>query len=118
MFQSRMSPFAITRSRKGKKDTPEFNDFKFCSEKETPSENLRKWFSVIDAATISRKRALLPVKKLRSSLLANSKLHRTFYGFIVFEVAWKDVRGINYLNKLQVLDSHLIYVCTLSSSGI
>ncbi|KAL4573371.1 hypothetical protein LXL04_020174 [Taraxacum kok-saghyz] len=47
------------------------------------------------------KRALLPIKKLRSSLLANSKLHRTLYGFIVFQVMWKDVRGINYLNELQ-----------------
>ncbi|KAI3499106.1 hypothetical protein L1887_34899 [Cichorium endivia] len=65
------------------------------------SENLTRWFLVIDAATLSKKRALLPVEKLRSSLIANSKLHRTLYGFIVFEVGWKDVRAINYLNELQ-----------------
>ncbi|XP_026392765.1 uncharacterized protein LOC113288040 isoform X2 [Papaver somniferum] len=29
------------------------------------------------------------------------ELRRTLYGFIVFEVAWNDVRGINYLNELQ-----------------
>ncbi|KAL7583756.1 uncharacterized protein LOC111892852 [Lactuca sativa] len=50
---------------------------------------------------LNPQRGLLPVKKLRSSLLANSKLHRTLYGFIVFQVEWKDVRGINYLNALQ-----------------
>ncbi|KAK9048562.1 hypothetical protein SSX86_032472 [Deinandra increscens subsp. villosa] len=86
--KSRMSPFAITRTRKRIKDAPE-------------SRNLGRWFSVIDAATLSKKHDLLHVKKLRNSLLANSKLHRTLYGFIVFEVAWKDVRGINYLNELQ-----------------
>ncbi|KAI3691050.1 hypothetical protein L2E82_49264 [Cichorium intybus] len=39
----------------------------------------------------------------KSSLIANSKLHGTLYGFIVFEVGWKDVRAINYLNELQIL---------------
>ncbi|XP_071717487.1 uncharacterized protein [Rutidosis leptorrhynchoides] len=85
--KSRMSPFAITKARKGSKDSS--------------SENLRKWFSVIDAATLSKKRTFLSVKKLRSSLLANSKLHGTLYGFVVFEVAWKNVRGISYMNELQ-----------------
>ncbi|KVH93095.1 hypothetical protein Ccrd_004861 [Cynara cardunculus var. scolymus] len=96
-----MSPFAITKVRKGRKETPDFSELKFCHETPTPSETLRRWFLVIDAATLSRKRALLPVKKLRSSLLANSKLQRTLYGFIVFQVAWNDVRGINYSNELQ-----------------
>ncbi|XP_024980141.1 uncharacterized protein LOC112517061 isoform X2 [Cynara cardunculus var. scolymus] len=99
--KSRMSPFAITKVRKGRKETPDFSELKFCHETPTPSETLRRWFLVIDAATLSRKRALLPVKKLRSSLLANSKLQRTLYGFIVFQVAWNDVRGINYSNELQ-----------------
>ncbi|KAI7744253.1 hypothetical protein M8C21_021159 [Ambrosia artemisiifolia] len=30
-----------------------------------------------------------------------SRLDRTLFGFIVFQVAWKDVRCINYLNELQ-----------------
>ncbi|KAK6157313.1 hypothetical protein DH2020_011561 [Rehmannia glutinosa] len=65
------------------------------------SGNFGNWFNFAYAVKLSRKRALLPVKKLRNSLIANSKLHRTLYGFIVFEVAWSDVRGINYLNELQ-----------------
>ncbi|KAG8640329.1 hypothetical protein MANES_13G046600v8 [Manihot esculenta] len=28
-------------------------------------------------------------------------LYKALHGFLVFEVAWKDVRGINYLNELQ-----------------
>ncbi|XP_050208058.1 uncharacterized protein LOC126657422 isoform X2 [Mercurialis annua] len=28
-------------------------------------------------------------------------LYKALHGFIVFEVAWKDVRGINYVNELQ-----------------
>lgn len=99
--KSRMSPFANTRGRKGRKETTEFIDQKVCSKGSNRSQNFKKWFSVVDAAALSKKRALLPVKKLRSSLLANSKLHRTLYGFIVFQVVWKDVRGINYLNELQ-----------------
>lgn len=97
-----MSPFANTRGRKGKKETAEFVDTNLRSKGSSQPRNLKKWFSVVDAATLSKKQAMLPVKKLRSSLLANSKLHRTLYGFIVFKVAWKDVRGINYLNELQV----------------
>ncbi|KAL4568001.1 hypothetical protein LXL04_023600 [Taraxacum kok-saghyz] len=96
-----MSPFANTRGRKGRKNNKETIDHKTCSKPSIRSQNFKKWFSVVDAAALSRKRALLPVKKLRSSLLANSKLHRTLYGFIVFQVMWKDVRGINYLNELQ-----------------
>lgn len=44
----------------------------------------------------------MPVKKLRNSLLLDSKLHGILHGFIVFEVEWSNVRGINYLNELQV----------------
>ncbi|KAL4584300.1 hypothetical protein LXL04_008896 [Taraxacum kok-saghyz] len=85
-----MSPFANTRGRKGRKNTKESIDHKTCSKPSIRSQNFKKWFSVVDAAALSGKRALLPVKKLRSSLLANSKLHRTLYGFIVFQVMWKD----------------------------
>lgn len=72
--------------------------------------NFKKWVSLVDALTLSRKKALLPVKNLRNSLIANSKLHRTLHGFIVFEVAWMDVRGINYLNELQVASSQVIHL--------
>ncbi|KAJ0052933.1 hypothetical protein Pint_01963 [Pistacia integerrima] len=95
--KSRLSPFANTKSRRQREEGKDS-----CS---TPgvskSEKFKRWFSLIDAATLSRKRALLPVKTLRSHLLLSSELHRTLYGFIVFEVSWTDVRGINYLNELQ-----------------
>ncbi|XP_071726034.1 uncharacterized protein [Rutidosis leptorrhynchoides] len=108
--KSRMSPFANTRGRKGKKEITEFVDKKVRSNSSSHPQNLKKWFSVVDAAALSKKQAMLPVKKLRSSLLVNSKLHRTLYGFIVFKAAWKDVRGINYLNELQTDTSLAIEV--------
>lgn len=63
---------------------------------------------MIDAARLSRKRVLLPVKKLSHSLRVSSELHKTLSGFIVFEVSWSNVRGINYLNELQVLSLYLL----------
>ncbi|CAN4103679.1 unnamed protein product [Withania somnifera] len=100
--KSRLSPFANTRGRKQRRENGDILDIKSSPELSTSeSENIRRWFPFIDAATWSRKRELLPVKKLRNSLILNSKLHRTLYGFIVFEVAWNDVRGINYFNELQ-----------------
>lgn len=63
-----------------------------------------RWFSLIEAVMLSRKKVLLPVKNLRNSLQLSSELDRTLYGFIVFEVAWTSVRGINYYNELQVQD--------------
>lgn len=62
----------------------------------------RDWFSFFDAVLLSRESALLPVKKLKKSLIANSEIHRTLYGFIVFEVSWSNIRGLNYWNDLQV----------------
>ncbi|XP_047341243.1 uncharacterized protein LOC124944939 [Impatiens glandulifera] len=97
--KSRLSPFANTKTRKKKKER---KDRKAKSESiSSKSNRFKQWSSLIDAATSSRKRALLPVKKLRNSLFQNSKLDRILHGFIVFEVAWKDVHGINYLNELQ-----------------
>ena len=101
--QSRLSPFANTRGKKGKKETSEVTDLRVTPKSTaSKSKKFKRWFSLVEAATLSRKRALLPVKKLRSALVFNSKLHRTLYGFIVFEIAWHNVRGLNYLNELQV----------------
>ncbi|CAA3017396.1 uncharacterized protein LOC111396826 [Olea europaea var. sylvestris] len=97
--KSRLSPFANTKVKKERRETGELYELQATSESNT--SQLKKWFLLLDVATSSRKRALLPVKKLRNSLITNSKLHRTLYGFIVFEVAWSDVRGINYFNELQ-----------------
>ncbi|KAK9281180.1 hypothetical protein L1049_004075 [Liquidambar formosana] len=53
-------------------------------------KNLYKWLS---GANINRWREKAPFSFL--------DLRKVLHGFIVFEVAWKDVRGINYLNELQ-----------------
>ncbi|PSS14357.1 Envelope glycoprotein like [Actinidia chinensis var. chinensis] len=97
--KSRLSPFANTKARKERKEAGELQTSPKSST--SKSKKFKRWFSVIDATKLSRKRALLPVNKLKKSLILNSKLHGTLYGFIVFEVAWPDVRGINYLNELQ-----------------
>lgn len=99
-LQSRLSPFA-NKSRREKLKPTEMLQFKDGNISKTSiSQKFQRWFTLIDAATLSRKQLLLTVKEFK---LLNSELHRTLYGFIVFEVAWKDVRGINYLNELQVL---------------
>ncbi|KZV44824.1 hypothetical protein F511_09867 [Dorcoceras hygrometricum] len=100
--KSRLSPFANTRGRKERKMSGDLSEAPNSSTSNTgKSRNFKRWFSLINTVTQSQKRAMIPVKKLRNSLIANSKLHRTLYGFIVFEVSWSDVRGINYLNELQ-----------------
>ncbi|GKV24827.1 hypothetical protein SLEP1_g34385 [Rubroshorea leprosula] len=93
----RLSPFANTKGRRERKARNEASSTASTAE----SKKFERWFSLIDASTLSKKRVLLPVKKLRNSLLQSSELHRTLYGFIVFEVSWSNVRGINYLNELQ-----------------
>lgn len=100
--KSRLSPFAITKRMKDREMIRELSDLETSpSSNSSNLRNFKEWCTLVDAVTLSRKRASVPVKKLRNSLIANSKLHRTLYGFIVFEVAWRDVRGINYLNELQ-----------------
>jgi len=54
---------------------------------------------LIDEAMREKK---LQVNKLKDARILNRELHQTLYGFIIFEVDWADVRGINYLNELQV----------------
>ncbi|XVF81575.1 hypothetical protein PTKIN_Ptkin15bG0165500 [Pterospermum kingtungense] len=95
--KSRLSPFANTKGRRGRKEGKEASSEANAKD----SKKFERWFSLIDAATLSKKRVLLPVKKLRTSLLLSNELHRTLYGFIVFEVSWSNVRGLNYLNELQ-----------------
>ncbi|KAK2388524.1 hypothetical protein P8452_26491 [Trifolium repens] len=95
--KSRLSPFAYSKNRRERKEEKDV-----CSQPSTsePKKFLR-WFTLVEAVMSPRKRVLLPVKNLRNSLQFSSELHRTLYGFIVFEVAWTDVRGINYFNELQ-----------------
>ncbi|XVF21031.1 hypothetical protein REPUB_Repub12eG0055600 [Reevesia pubescens] len=104
--KSRLSPFANTKGRRVRKEENE--DSSKSNVKD--SKKFERWFCLIDAAMLSKKRVLLPVKKLRTSLLLRSELHRTLYGFIVFEVSWSNVRGLNYLNELQTDTSLAIEV--------
>jgi len=95
--KSRLSPFANSKARRERKEGKE----SYSRSNSSKAETIKKWFAVIDAARLSRKRVLLPVKKLSHSLRVSSELHKTLSGFIVFEVSWSNVRGINYLNELQ-----------------
>eukprot|EP01018_Ginkgo_biloba_P037144 Gb_15822 [translate_table: standard] len=88
--KSRMSPFANTRSRLEDEDIGNKVQGKQEAQAADQRDRLPKWFSVIDAARWQHK-ALAPVKEL----------HHTLHGCVVFEVAWADVRGINYINELQ-----------------
>lgn len=97
-LQSRLSPFAYSKNRREKKEGKEVSS-------QPSTSKPKNLFSVIEAVASSRKRVLLPVKHIRNSLQLSSELHRTLHGFIVFEVAWNNVRGINYFNELQVLQS-------------
>ncbi|KAK1318766.1 hypothetical protein QJS10_CPB04g01214 [Acorus calamus] len=86
-----MSPFKSTRTLLRDLDT----DSKMATSELLKSnsdkfKSFNKWFSVIKAVKWQEK-SLFPVMDLSKAL----------HGFIVFEVEWKDVRGINYLNELQ-----------------
>ncbi|XP_014518967.1 uncharacterized protein LOC106776134 isoform X4 [Vigna radiata var. radiata] len=95
--KSRLSPFAYSKARRERNEGKEV-----CPQSSSSNpKKLMRWFSLIEAVVLSRKRVLLPVKNLRNSLQLSSELHRTLYGFIIFEVAWSSVRGINYYNELQ-----------------
>lgn len=93
-LQYRMSPFTNTRalqktsntngSKNGNNDGHKTNH--------TKSKRFNQWNSVIDS-----------VKRQKKYFLPAIDLSKALHGFIVFEVAWKDVHGINYLNELQVL---------------
>ncbi|KAK4789605.1 hypothetical protein SAY86_016909 [Trapa natans] len=95
--KSRLSPFANTKARRQKKKGKQ-TLFKADTREK---KKLQKWSYLLDAASASHKRVLLPVKKLGKSLQLSSELQKTLYGFIIFEVEWDNVRGINYLNELQ-----------------
>ncbi|KAJ4907224.1 Uncharacterized protein Rs2_10882 [Raphanus sativus] len=102
--KSRLSPFANSKGREGKKKQKQEEEEKpkeeACSQpNDKRIKELKKWFSLIDATTFSKNK--IPAKKLPSSLYLKKQLHKTLYGFIVFEVEWDNVRGINYLNELQ-----------------
>ncbi|CAK9314724.1 unnamed protein product [Citrullus colocynthis] len=98
--KSRLSPFANRKVRRDRNS----ERVAYQRPKITKPKKFLRWFPLINAVTLSRKKLLLPmppVKNLRKSFVLNNELHRILYGFIVFEVSWNNVRGINYLNELQ-----------------
>jgi hypothetical protein len=101
LLQSRLSPFANTRTRRKGDETGKklvfSKDPRHGSHLWNPSS---RWYTLIDDAMRNKK---LHVNRLKDSRLLNKELHRTLYGFIIFEVDWADVRGMNYFNELQVL---------------
>lgn len=101
MLQSRFSPFANSRTKK-KRDETDGNRIFSGSPISAPhlQNKPSRWYSLIDEAMREKK---LQVSKLKDARILNRELHQTLYGFIIFEVDWADVRGINYLNELQVL---------------
>ncbi|XP_010556977.1 PREDICTED: uncharacterized protein LOC104826134 isoform X2 [Tarenaya hassleriana] len=96
--RSRLSPFANTKRRK-EKTTQKQKEISHGSN-DIKLKKLQKWFSLIDATAAFTKKKV-PAKKLQSTLFLKNELHKTLYGFIVFEVEWTNVRGISYLNELQ-----------------
>ncbi|KAK8568898.1 hypothetical protein V6N12_007433 [Hibiscus sabdariffa] len=91
LMVTKVISFAIIN---GRRDTKEGKEDSSRSNAEV-SNKFERWMSSIHDKIFSRK------NKLETSLLLCSELNRTLYGFIVFEVAWSNVRGINYYNELQ-----------------
>lgn len=91
-FQYRMSPFMNTRVAQKTKDTRsrhESND-----DDESYNDNAKKsygWFRLVDSSRLQEK-----------YFHAVMSLNKSLHGFLVFEVVWRDVHGINYLNEIQV----------------
>ncbi|XP_068645024.1 uncharacterized protein [Aristolochia californica] len=69
--KSRLSPFANTKARRKRKDLAKGFELKSGIRSHNKPKTVKTWFPVIDAA-MYQKKALLPVKKLRDSLLLNN----------------------------------------------
>lgn len=99
----RMSPFKNSRMlNESSTSGPETDSIVKSTDDNKPEKLYRWWFSLIDAAKWQEK-----------SLFHVLDLCKDLHGFIVFEVAWKDVRGINYLNELQTDTSIALEVKSL-----
>lgn len=91
-MQYRMSPFANTRTRD--RATNAGNETErngCCSSNQDNARRLCRWLPVIET-----------LKRREKYLFSAMDLSKALHGFLVFEVSWKDVHGINYLNELQV----------------
>ncbi|XP_020247674.1 uncharacterized protein LOC109825267 isoform X2 [Asparagus officinalis] len=80
-----MSPFTNTRALNRSSNKNGMNDGQ--EEYHAKAKKINWWFPVI-YSTKWQPKCLMDLSK-------------ALHGFLVFEVAWKDVHGINYLNELQ-----------------
>ncbi|PWZ19880.1 hypothetical protein Zm00014a_011101 [Zea mays] len=104
--KSRFSPFANSRARRRRDETDEKLVYSTSSVSAPHLQNKSsRWYSLIDDAMREKK---LQVNKFKDARILNRELHQTLYGFIIFEVDWADVRGINYLNELQTDTSMVV----------
>ncbi|KAG2241997.1 hypothetical protein Bca52824_096158 [Brassica carinata] len=86
--KSRLSPLQTRKSRREEKQKQEDEKKpkEACSQANNKKmKELKKWFSLIGL----------------TQLLVSKQAAAQVHGFIVFEVEWDNVRGINYLNELQ-----------------
>ncbi|KAJ0969181.1 hypothetical protein J5N97_022058 [Dioscorea zingiberensis] len=91
VIKYRMSPFANTRTRgKATNIGNETERNGCCSSNHVNPQKSGRWLPVIDS-----------LKRREKYLFSVMDLSKALHGFLVFEVAWKDVCGINYLNELQ-----------------
>uniref|UniRef100_A0A7N0UIY8 Uncharacterized protein n=1 Tax=Kalanchoe fedtschenkoi TaxID=63787 RepID=A0A7N0UIY8_KALFE len=81
----RMSPFRNTRALLKSQSLKHLSNNCLSNEK-----NIFKWMAMTCTNNLKRKAAF-----------SFMDLRKVLHGFIVFEVSWNDVRGINYLNELQ-----------------
>ncbi|XP_074282873.1 uncharacterized protein LOC141607416 isoform X2 [Silene latifolia] len=83
----RTSPFKNTKALV-RRVSARYKDNSISSSAER--KKLHRWVSVVNSRTWRS-----------TALFSLVDLHVALHGFIVFEVCWKDVRGINYYNELQ-----------------
>ncbi|RRT59783.1 hypothetical protein B296_00045560 [Ensete ventricosum] len=99
----RMSPFMNTRVVQNTLDIgSRCNSHGGHQSYHDKSKKFYRWLRLVDSSKLQEK-----------YLHAVMNLSKSLHGFIVFEVAWKDVHGINYLNELQTDTSLALEVRTM-----
>ncbi|CAL9144486.1 unnamed protein product [Musa hybrid cultivar] len=99
----RMSPFMNTRVAQNTLDIGSRCDSHDGHQSyHDKSKKFYRWLRLMDSSKLQEK-----------YLHAVMNLSKSLHGFIVFEVAWKDVHGINYLNELQTDTSLALEVRTM-----
>lgn len=100
LTQYRTSPFKNSRVLL-RRVSARYKDNSISSNDER--KKLYRWVSVVNS---QRRRA--------TSFFSLVDLHVALHGFIVFEVCWDDIRGINYFSELQVHGSSHPFRCVVA----